>query len=646
MDNWPSFLPPPLFVDFETYTEGAYNLKRMPTVNYIRDSRFFVQAMSYADPVRKTNGVLWHDDDIQGFFDGVDCANRTLVCHRTFFDGKIVKDEYDKLFGVYVCTEAMAKALLRHSVPGFSLEAVYEHLYGAKFKTDAVEQMAGILEVPVEKRAMFGRYALLDVIALFKVFCGLAKRMPDAQWWHMDWCLRQFIDPVLCIDRDECVQFIEEYERESEALYGHYDATVKDFASAAKFAKLLRVHGGMFDPLEEIGKLGAPRIPIIQGARGVRYDFSKKSEGFINNVLESDDATIRHLGKLKLRAASSSEASQARSLIKVDEYASGEFGLAVNYCGTATTRISGNGDVCGLNVLAIKRGSRMRNALMAPKGFKILSLDMSAFELGICRFLAQDKPAMATLVRKDGDLYVDFARAAYKNPEITKATHPEAREVGKTSELQLQYGSGPKVLRSQLLEKGVHITIREAQNFVDIFRDTQHKDLTNYWRKFSRYLPMLRRPGLDEPVLNAPFLRLVTGGILMPNGLTLMFPDLRQRDGQWSFRSTLGTTLSRDHIYGAKLMQYCCQGLANCIIQEKKRAVARETGLRIVHEVYDDISMLIPEDFYQSDIDTVTSIAVRSLSWWPELPLACEWGVGSSWGGAKKDNPVFGENIV
>lgn len=649
MDDWPSFLPPPYLADFETYTASGYNLKKLGTVPYVADRRFFVQCLAWADPETKTNGVLWHDDDIQAHLDSIDTANRTLVCHNTLFDGKIMREEYGKRFGVYVCTQAMARALIRHLTMGFSLDAVHECLFGHRIKDDTLAEMVGIREVPPELRPKYGRYAMRDVVAMLKILLAFLPEFPDKQWWHMDWTMQQFINPVMKIDVEACDQFIEHYTEESHELYGKYDAIDKQFTSSEKFAKLLVKHGNMFDPLAVVGKPKRPRIPIVQGAKTIRYDFNKKSEPFISQILESDEPTIRELGQLRLRAASSSELAQARSLKEVADLTKNTFALGVNYSGTATHRISGNGGACGVNVLAIKRGSLMRNSLKAPGGTKMLSFDMSAFELGICRFLAQDRPSMAALLHREGDIYVDFARVAYRDPTITKKTNPDAREVGKTSELQLQYNSGAKTLRSQLLEKGAHVTLGEAKDLVHIFRNVQHRALTRYWGTFGNYIPRMQRNGLKPfAVQNAPFLQIESGGIRLPSGLKLNFPDLRKRGGDWTYQKTIGQTFTRDKIYGGKLMQYCCQSLANVIIQEIKRDVAREygaSGLRVVHEVYDDLTMVVPVSFLDSDVENIMERAVQPLTWWPELPLSLEWGMGPSWGECKKENVVYGPLI-
>lgn len=654
LNNWPSYLPPPLYLDFETFTENGYNLRKkdFSTVEYILDSRFFDQCLAYGDPVTKTNGVIWHDQDIGGFLDSIDTTKRTLVCHRTPFDGKILDLIYQKRFAVYVCTESMARAMLQHHSKGFSLDAVHEALFGTRIKDDTLDEMRGIREVPLEMRPKYGRYAMGDIVAMIKCLHKMMEHMPASQWWHMDWCLRQFIEPVLKIDTSECDGFIEDYHEESKKLYGAYDADESQFASSEKFANLLVEHAHFFDPVKSVGRVGAyggetRYVPTVvsEATKKERYDFAKKSEGFITGVLESDSEIVRDLGQLRLRAASSSELAQARNLKRIAQTTGGDFGLCVNFSGCATHRISGNGGVCGINVLAIKRGSRMRNALKAPKGMKMLSLDMSAFELGICRFLSQDKPAMDALLDRSRDLYVEFARVAYKDDSLTKQNAKEKREVGKTSELQLQYNSGAGTLRSQLLEKGAHVTHREAEDLVHTFRHVLHRSLYKYWRTFGTYIPKMRNKDTHIPVKNADFLIIEHGGIRLPNGLKLMFPDLQQRGGDWTYRKTLGQGYTRDKIYGGKLVQYCCQSLANVIIQEKKRMIDREFGVRIVHEVYDDITMVVPLSFSNADALELVERVVEPLTWWPELPLSAEYGMGDSWGSCNKETKVYGSQI-
>lgn len=209
-----------------------------------------------------------------------------------------------------------------------------------------------------------------------------------------------------------------------------------------------------------------------------------------------------------------------------------------------------------------------------------------------------------------------------------------------------QYNSGHKTLRSQLLEKGADVTLGEAKELVRVFRHVKHPDLYRYWGTFGSYIPRMRNPRTQPfEVKNAPFLQIEYGGIRLPNDLLLPFPDLKQRGGDWSYRATLGAAYTREKIYGGKLMQYCCQALANVIIQQIKRKIARDPRVRPVHEVYDDVTSLIPVDYPLADIEALMQSIVEPLAWWPELPLSLEWGVGKSWGACEKETKVYGPQI-
>lgn len=648
MNAWPDFLGKVIVIDVETSFASDYNLKKQNTVEYIRDSRFFVQAMAWSTPHNGRSGVLFHDEDIQLFFDHLATEDYTLVCHNAHFDGKLIAEHYGVRFKHYVCTLAMARALLCNYCPGYSLDAIYHYLFQQHVKDDTLDLLKGHREVPRELRKQVGLYVMRDVLATVDVFESLSERMPDKQWWHMDWTLRQFINPAFEIDTGEVDQFIAEYEADDVKLYGQYGKTKKDFASSAKFAALLREHGEMYDVLtgENSEHQHLPSVPIVAGAGGkLRYDFSSKSERFIRDVLESANPEIRQLGQLRLRAASSSELAQAHALKSIAQITGSPFPLGVNYSGCVTHRLSGSSGVCGVNVLAFKRGSRMRNALRAPGGYRVLSFDMSAFELGICRFLSQDKPSMRVLVSKEGDLYLDFAKLVFRNDALTKHADGAKRDVGKTSELQLQYNSGAKTLRKQLIARGAEISAPQARDITNTFRHTAHPALYAYWQQFGHYIGLMARSAQPVEVKHAPFLQIEPGGIRLPSNMLLTFPNLKKVSGEWTYQKTVGNKLIRDKLYGGKAMQYCCQALANVIIQEKKREIARHCNVRIAHEVYDDVTMIVARDFKEREIDEVMALAVESVPWWPALPLSLEWGIGESWGGCDKSNRVYGEQF-
>ena len=91
----------------------------------------------------------------------------------------------------------------------------------------------------------------------------------------------------------------------------------------------------------------------------------------------------------------------------------------------------------------------IRHLIKPIKGRAICYIDYSSQEIGIAAALSGDKNMMAAY--GSGDPYLTFAKQAKAvPPEATKATHPDIRDLYKTTALAVQYGSGAESLAARL----------------------------------------------------------------------------------------------------------------------------------------------------------------------------------------------------
>lgn len=670
---------PPFYADFETFTDKGYTLSSLSTVEYVKDARFFVQCMSYACPVSGEHGVVWHDDPsksgdpIADKLNALDLSGRTLVCHNTAFDGFILAEHYRIWFDQYACTQSMAQTLLRHRSAGFSLDAVHEHLTGDRGKTGDInpKDLRGNREIEDPTlRKLFAQYAVQDVVALMRVFQEMAPMLPAGEWWHMDWCMLQMIDPQFVMDKQELDDFAEHTAKVIEAEFTNVGIPRTAFRSNPQFAALLVKEFQMLDPLqlqvphdsgkrlsvarirnqmlrryaESSGDVAMQSLPIKANPKGeYTYAFARTDVLFKERVLESSNPRLREFGRLRLLATSSQEESQARQLERHHGLLEDNLiPMGVKHSGTHTHRLTASGSDSGINVLAMKRGSPIRRVFRAREGTKVFSLDMAAFELRICRWLVQDKPSMQELVKHDADLYSVFAAEVFQ--VAREEVSAKQRQVGKTSELQLQYQSGARTLLNKLVVSGITtVGIEEAGRIVSKFRKVAHPQLSGYWRYcHNTVLPRMTRDTDEYELKNAPFITYTKDYVRLPDGNKMWYPLLSSAGGNYRYMTYKGRAHLPEEIYGGNLMQHCCQALAACIIKEKKRLVSDETGWRCAHEVYDDLTFIVPESVSHDDCEAACRLVVRPVSWWPELPLACEWGVGDSWGAVEKTNKAFG----
>ena len=91
----------------------------------------------------------------------------------------------------------------------------------------------------------------------------------------------------------------------------------------------------------------------------------------------------------------------------------------------------------------------IRHLIKPTKGMAVAYLDFEQQEFGIAAALSGDRNMMAAYAT--GDPYLAFAKQARAvPPEATKASHPDIRDLYKTTALGVQYGSGAEALAIRL----------------------------------------------------------------------------------------------------------------------------------------------------------------------------------------------------
>jgi DNA polymerase I-like protein with 3'-5' exonuclease and polymerase domains len=286
-----------------------------------------------------------------------------------------------------------------------------------------------------------------------------------------------------------------------------------------------------------------------------------------------------------------------------------------------------------VNLQNLPRTSPLRSALLAPADHAFVICDLSQIEARMVAWLAgQDD--LRDAFAEGRDVYSEFASDVYGRA-ITKADKME-RFVGKVCILSLQYGVGHKKFRMMLANGGVHIDENEAQTIVQMYR-----------RKYFR-IPMLWRycnaalNGIvdgDEGSIGDTLLTYDATGIQLPSGFNLQYAGLdRTEDGfayagnARSYKKLLsGDASGRDtRLYGAAVLENASQALARLVMTEHMLRINK--AYRIVLQVHDEVIALAPVQEVQQAREYIERVMSTPPAWAPGLPVACEAGVGSSYG--------------
>lgn len=194
------------------------------------------------------------------------------------------------------------------------------------------------------------------------------------------------------------------------------------------------------------------------------------------------------------------------------------------------------------------------------------------------------------------------------------------------------YGVGWAKLQGFLkMQAGVVVDEAEARRIIDTYRSSVPQ-IVQMWRRSDDALRSLIN-GQGSQLDVRGLIRAVPGkGLTLPNGLFIQYPGLRMREDPETGKSEM-VYFSKGkpvRIYGGKVVENACQAVARCIVAEQMLRVSRYYPP--VLTVHDAVAIVAPE----SEAAAAQACLEECMRWTPKwaegLPLACESGVGKSYG--------------
>lgn len=635
-----------LGLDFETYYDGEYSLRKMENAQYVMDPRFEVMGFSLKLPGQPAQ---WHTGSMEylkGVLSNIPWHKVRVIAHNVRFDGAILEWRFGFKPAAYLCTMVGSRP---HFVPrtgSASLAAIGAHLK-LKAKGNAVHKMLGKHRddlTPDEMRE-YGVYCSDDT----EIACGIADELnrvlPLEEQELIDLTLKKYLRPKLRLDGAKLVERIHALDAERgemlKRIEDTYQVTADQLRSRDKFAKVL-VHYGVTPPM----KIGKPSKKYPQG--NPTFAFAKDDLAF-KELLVHPDIRVRELCRAKLTMSSSLEQSRLRRLLDLHNTMGGLLPVPMVYYGAHTGRFSGDEKINLQNLprvewekgrTRLKKG-HLRFALTAQTGYSVVAADFSNIEARLVATLAgQDD--LVEKFRKGEDIYSWFASLIY-GFAVNKKDHPLERFVGKTCILGLGYGMGWKKLQMRLAsdaDNPVVLTDREAQRIVYLYRDTFPK-IKECWAK----LDALAQRFLIDPTgmfvwKNLMFMH---ERIILPNGMPIMYPDIAMGPEGLYFRSRKFKALSEDEgldwqdgnrIWGGSFLENICQALAR-IIATRSEMRLHKLGVTAALQAHDELVFHVPTNLVDICERAIAFEMTKPVDWMPNLPIAVEMNHGPSYGDAK-----------
>lgn len=366
-----------LTIDFETYYDSDYSLRKMTTIEYIMSGKFQAIMMSYAlndEPIKNALGYA----EIKAVLDSIDWNNTVLNAQNTQFDATIVQARFGHTAKFYTDTMAMARVTGAHVFKGASLAAIAEVLQsnGVKVPPKGEEVASacglhlycsrhGIYYLSREEQEdpnkiheghtllqNYVRYCNNDVHLAREAFKYFTKFITPDEMKYGDMILKCYIEPSLYLDLGIIEQEIarihkRDKERAREVADKYFAGDQKLLRSTCrsvpKFTAFLRDLGGVFeDEIDEEEEIMPYQfiIPTKYSDKKGRIEpcYAKTYPPVIELCDRMDE--IGEVFRTKLALNSSIELSRAERFKAIAQLNCG-FGMPYTVSGAHTHRLGG-----------------------------------------------------------------------------------------------------------------------------------------------------------------------------------------------------------------------------------------------------------------------------------------------------------------
>ena len=256
------------------------------------------------------------------------------------------------------------------------------------------------------------------------------------------------------------------------------------------------------------------------------------------------------------------------------------------------------------NLQQVPRDPRFRACVVAPEGYRLVVADYAQMELRLAAAESGD-PRMVTAFQAGQDLHTLTAMAVYGLSEESEVKK-EQRQVAKSANFGLLYGSGAAGLRSYAATSGIQMTMAEA----GAVRDKFHATYTGISRWQKANAAAAQNSGKDA-------------------SLRIRVSNLRRfLPGEHNKLTTRCNTPIQGA--GAAVMKLTLAKLWPLL------KAAGEAEVRLAGAVHDELILLVREDAAEAWAVTLAKVMEEAEArWLGDVPPLAEAKVGMTWSEAK-----------
>ena len=551
----------------------------------------------------------------------------------------------------------LAVALRGHLLPRYSLAKVGE-LLGVGRKGTVIESVRGKRRADIiaagDLWPRFQAYANNDNEMNAAIFYQLIPEFPASERKVMDRVLRCAVEPAFMIDTTMLREHLEQLKEDKrELLRRASGAEAADGTGALDLGDNDQIEAGL---RKFVGELrSADKFKALLEERGVDIEYKTsptgntipafaKTDEFMAELQGHEDPIVQALASARLGVRSTIEETRGQRMLSIAElswpefYRGGNFPIPLRYAGAHTHRLSGDWKI-NMQNLPAGRGSaitKLRNALIALYGLKVIAGDLAQIEARVCAWICGQTDLLEQFAL-DQDPYSILASDIFGFP-VDKKVHLIERFIGKSAVLGCGFQCGHNKLYNMVIRDARKFemdmskllavwTPELAERTVGAYRQ-RNKCISNMWYTLQRVLETAWC-GLSGPIQVGP-VEVGHGYVKGPNGLKMNYQvtstdkgDLKYIYGKRSY-----------HMYGGKFLENIVQFIARIIVMYSAFRMWYR-GYKFKLQSHDELVFIVPDADVPEAMRVIKEEMERRPSFAKDLPLKSEVGFGQTYGDAK-----------
>lgn len=662
-----------LILDFESrwsskpveWAPEAYTLSKMTTEEYIRSPLFKAFGAGYKYYGANDDAVYLTHPFLVGMFQSIDWSRTAVCCHNAQFDAAILAWQYGVKPAFIFDTLSMARALRGLEVGNSAAKLADD--FGLPPKGRAVYSSDGMFELDHVTEQELANYCKHDVWLCEQFLKRLLPGYPAKELRLIDATIRMFTEPQLALDADLLKEAIDEDNVLRARLLGNLGRVDSELASDQLFAETLRAVG--VEPPTKTSKTTGKTV----------FAFAK-NDALFQQILNGDNEDAVLLCEARMKVKSTQERTRAQRFLDISGRADGLLPVPVNYAHTRTLRW-GAAKGSNINMQNLKRGGKLRKAIIAPPGHTIVAGDLSQIEPRVLAHLAGYQE-LIDIFASGKDAYAQFGAGMFGIPGLNKEDYPDLRQSAKSALLGCGYRLGWASFASQLLvgflgappvrydrafmkqlgigkaeaiafcagkagadrlarmaeiphtctEQELLVHCVCAKTIIDRYRATS-EPIVAFWGFLDKMVATVLSVPDAEPVVYK-CLTFKPGQIILPNGLPIRYDNIKctvDELGRPQYTYWNGKT--DKPLHSGIVAENVTSGTARCVIGDGMLRI--QPRFRCVMPVHDEAVYVVPDADVAAALPWIKQQLIAPVAYLPGIPLDATVGANKRYGLAK-----------